>query len=110
MSKTVRRKKVNNHTILNEICMDWGNGCIGKVIQCARNCPYKDNKKTISRYRRDTHVGYGLMGHAPKNINKMFNRSKRAKMKAEVKRIMVQGDYEEYTFNKWVRDAGWYYW
>jgi len=110
MSKTIRRKHVSDFVILNNICMDWGNGCISKVIQCTRDCPYKNNKRTLSKYHRDTHVGYGLNGNAPKSYRKTINREKRSKMKAEVKRIMVQGDYDEYSFDKWVHDAGWYYW
>jgi len=110
MSKTVRRKHVSDQFIINEICYGWKNNCIGKVIQCTKDCPYKDNKKTISEYRRDTHVGYGLRGNAPKVWRKVVNREKRAKMKAETRRILIQGDYEEYTFDKWVHDAGWYYW
>ena len=40
----------------------------------------------------------------------MIDRIRKAKDKAEVKRIMIQGDYEEYNFEPWVRDAGWSYW
>jgi len=40
----------------------------------------------------------------------MLNRIKRSKMKAEVRSILLKGDYDNYTFDKWVKDAGWYYW
>jgi len=107
MSKTVRRKKVADHTILRDFCMDFlDNDCISLGIPCTLDCPYRDKKRTISRYRRDTHVGYGL--NAPKSSRKIVNREKRAKMKAEARRILIQGDYDEYSFDKWVHDAGWW--
>jgi hypothetical protein len=78
------------------------------VIQCSPDCPYKDKEYTLSKYRRDTHVGYGYS--VPKSICKTFNRERRAKDKAEVNRIWRQEDYEEYEFNPWLKDAGWHYW
>lgn len=113
MSKTYRRKKVSDNAILRDICYAYRDieairNC--RYNDCSRNCPYRDDAATISRYHRDTRSGYGWNGNAPKSYRKMLNREKRAKAKAEVKRIINQGDYESYSFDKWCHDAGWYYW
>jgi len=114
MGKTIRRKKVSDYEIFNRGWCDYKPGhCsydIIKTYHCGINCPYRDKTKTIRKFHKDTRSGYGWKGHAPKSFNKEINRIKKAKMKAEVRRIMVQGDYDDYSFDPWKRDAGWIYW
>jgi C4-type Zn-finger protein len=116
MSKTIRRKKVPASRITgNGWCNRKANDCpvfkngIYSYI-CNGDCPYRDDELTISEFHRDTHGNYGWNGSAPKNFRKIINRSKKAKMRQEMRRIMTQGDYEDYTFNPWKKDAGWLYW
>lgn len=109
MSRSYKRKKVRNDHILEHYCYELKIGNICPIFTpCNLNCPHRDNEATLKRYRRETHVGYGYS--VPKKITKQFNRERRAKMKAEVNRIWREGDYEEYQFDPWKQDAGWYYW
>jgi hypothetical protein len=109
MSRTYRRKKVKDSIIISEICVEWDSDC-SKMICCSKNCPYKNDKKNISIYHRDSKNSYGWSGNVPYNYRKTVIREYKAKMKAEVRRIIVQGDYENYSFNKWYTDFGYYYW
>lgn len=99
MSKTIRRKHV--HHSLNFLRGAKKNFKTGEI--------YTDEEADW-KYHRDTKTGYGWNGNAPKSFNKMLNRIKRSKMKAEVRKMMVSGNFDNYQFDKWVRDSGWYYW
>jgi hypothetical protein len=61
-------------------------------------------------YHRDTNVGYGWNANVPSRVRRGINRIVRAKMKQEVKRILIKGDFEEYSFNPVKSDAGYHYW
>jgi hypothetical protein len=116
MSKTIRRKKVPASRITGKgwcnrkanDCPVFKNGIYSYI--CNGECPYRDDDLTISEFHRDTRSGYGWAGHAPKSFRKIINRSKKAKMRQECRRIMTQGDYEDYSFDNWKKDAGWLYW
>jgi len=116
MSKTIRRKKVPASRITGKgWCNRKANDCPAlyngiRSYICDGECPYRDDDLTISEYHRDTRSGYGWAGHAPKSFRKTINRSKKAKMRQECRRIMTQGDYEDYSFDSWKKDAGWLYW
>ncbi len=97
MSRTYRRKDVPDYVIIRDIDFSWKSSCKG----------YTD-KQTVSKYHRCTRVGYGYS--VPKAFCKILNRERRAKDKAETRRILIQGDYEKYQFNAWVKDAGWFCW
>ena len=66
--------------------------------------------KSINKYHADTGVGYGWAGHAPASFRRDCNREFRAKMKHETRRILKQGDYWDYEFKPFKKDAGWLYW
>ena len=111
MSKTIRRRHVPDSRVIGTHCYAYKVGfkdCLTR--RCSKNCPHRDDDLTVSIFHRDTHEGHGLCGAAPKSFRKMINREKRSKDKAETTRINKQGDYDEYTFDKWRRDAGWMYW
>lgn len=111
MGKTIRRKHVSDSRIINNYCTTYKadfKECLYRT--CSFNCPFRDNEKTIRDFRKDTKSNYGWAGHAPSDFRRMINREKRAKMKAELTRINKKGDYENYSFDKWVKDAGWLYW
>lgn len=117
MSKTIRRKKVRNITVLREWCYTLNSkhkdtiaykGCLNSC--CSVDCPYRDDEYTISKFHRDTRPNYGWKGAAPKSFRKTVEREYRAKTKAEVRRLYKTEDYHNYTFNKHVKDAGWRYW
>ena len=111
MGKTIRRKSVPKSVILNNYCFahdPYHRECLYRT--CSRDCPYRDDEKTIRVFHKDTRGNYGWKGSAPSDFRRMINREKRAKMKAEINRINKQGDYENYSFDKWTKDAGWLYW
>ena len=108
MGKTIRRKSVSVPEILNTVCYTKISRCAGG--QCSYNCPYRDVKDTISRYRRDTKNNYGWRGSAPSGFRRGINRVRRAKDKAKLRYINTTGDYDGVVFDKWVKDAGWLYW
>jgi hypothetical protein len=116
MSKTIRRKKIPAIRITgngwcnrkHNDCPNFKNGIYSYT--CDGECPYRDDKLTINKYHRDTSSGYGWNGSAPKSFRKIINRSRKAKMRQECRRIMTQGDYEDYSFDNWKKDAGWLYW
>jgi hypothetical protein len=112
MSRTYRRKKVTNDQILETYCYRIeqcvNDRCFG--IHCSRNCSIRDDKYTVSKYHRETKSGYGWDGHAPKSYTRMLNRERRAKDKVETSRVLRHMDYDGYSFDKWIKDAGWFYW
>ena len=67
-------------------------------------------KKALAKYHADYSTGYGWNGNAPKDFRKSLDRIKRAKEKATVCKMMVTGEYDNYTFDPRKNDAGWYYW
>jgi len=103
MGKTIRRKKYIPEWVGTEDELIDG-------VYINIKLTGKDYKKALKKYHRDTPVGYGNNGHAPKEFNKMLNRIKRAKMKAECRDIFLKEDYDSYIFDKWVNDAGYHYW
>lgn len=70
----------------------------------------KELKKSINKYHGDTGKGYGWNGNAPADFRRMMSREFRSKCKHEMRRINSQGDYEEYSFDPFEKNAGWYYW
>jgi hypothetical protein len=103
MGKTIRRKNYTPEWVGTDYELINGVYIYTKLTG-------KEYKKALKKFHRDTPVGFGNNGHAPKDFNKMLNRIKRSKMKAEVRSILLKGDYDDYSFDKWVKDAGWYYW
>lgn len=63
-----------------------------------------------ARYHSDTRVGFGWKGNAPASYRRCLTRSEKSKDKAETRRILKQGDYEEYEYTPWKKDAGYHYW
>ena len=120
MSRTYRRKKkktpkwVTTDSVISESRdIKFYNPWKEKVVVITRHLwvdvprTGKDLRKHVADYHADKNSGYHSV---PKEYCKMIDRIRKAKDKAEVKRIMIQGDYEEYNFEPWVRDAGWSYW
>ncbi len=66
--------------------------------------------RSIAKYHGDSSKGYGWNGNAPKDFCKMIDRAKRAKEKAETRKMLVTGDYENYSYAPRKKDAGWQYW
>jgi hypothetical protein len=110
MSRTYRRKKVSDSRVLEMWCIDPDLDCNCSMIGCGMKCPYKNKKKTIRKYHRETRSGFGWNGNVPSDYRRMMAREYRAKMKAETNRILKQGDYENYSFDKMMTDYGWMYW
>lgn len=115
MSRTYRRKKVTEARIIEDTCYQYVSSNIIKrycreFINCSKNCPARDDKYTVSKYRRDTRIGYGWRGNAPAGFRRCVERTKRAKYTAETRRILKQGDYENYSYAVDYKDAGWLYW
>ena len=63
-----------------------------------------------ARFHSDTGTGFGWQGSVPADYRRTVNRIERAKDKAETRRILKQGDYEEYEYTPWKNDAGYHYW
>lgn len=61
-------------------------------------------------FHRDTNSGYGWNGNVPKSYRKIVTAQCRAKDKAETRKILKKGNYENYSFNPWKSDAGYDYW
>ena len=64
----------------------------------------------IRKYHSDTGVGHGWCGSAPAQFRRELDRIKRAKNNQEMRRVNKQGDYENYSFVPFKKDAGWEYW
>lgn len=110
MSRTYRRKKVTEDQILESYCYQYKECPLEYIRNCSRNCSFRNDKYTVSKYHTDTRSGYGWNGNAPKRYTKALNRERRAKDRAEVSRIIRHMDYDGYSFDKWIKDAGYFYW
>ena len=105
MSKTKRRKhtKPLPHWVTHEYV--WENN-----IFMYKPLHGKDLAKAKAKYHADSGVGYGWVSNAPAWFRRDCNRYYRTKMNREVKRIMIQGDYYNYSFEPFKKNAGWLYW
>ena len=69
----------------------------------------KDLDKSLAKYYSDHGIGNRYYKNAPAWYKKDIERIRRAKRRQEVRRIIKQGDYEEYEFEPIKKNAG-YYW
>ena len=107
MSKTIRRK--------HEKAPYWHTSELVKIDPGKWTCKWvpltgEKLKAGIRKYHSDTGVGYEWAGNTPAFFRRGLDRIKRAKCKQELRRINKQGDYEEYSFKPFKKDAAWFYW
>jgi hypothetical protein len=115
MSRTRRRKSVIPDS-------DWAvhsyiDHCLLKV-RWQRCLPYEitsvDDGDFESyknwKFHSDTRSNYGWSGNAPADYRRSVTREQRAKDKMVTRSIMKSGNYEEYGYNPWKKDAGYNYW
>lgn len=104
MSKTIRRK--------HEQIPKWArvDGHWEGRLYIETELQGKELAKAAAIYHSDMGCGYSWSGNAPKDFRKSIDRIKRAKEKAETRRILKERDFENYNFNPRKRDAGWLYW
>lgn len=103
MSRTVRRKDYVPYWV----CTDWE-----RIEDRYQRVQLDGEKKKLAlvQYHADWGTGAYWCGNAPAWFRRDLERVKRAKDKAELKRIMTKGDYEEYSFNPRRDDVGWLWW
>lgn len=117
MSRTKRRKHVKTpldygdwkfirHYKLRERCGRLWDYEIPEEIKISN----KYKKFCDFVFHRDTNPGYGWNGNVPSHVRRGVNRQVRAKQRQEVKRILIKGDFEEYSFAPVKCDAGYNYW
>jgi len=114
MARTYRRKKVKAEE-------DWG---VHSYLESRGIHWYAEHEELLAAvpdakhyvryytamYHKDTRTNFGWNGNAPAGYRRSLNSVRRAKDKAETNRILRQGDYENYCFYPWYKDAGWYWW
>ena len=104
MSKTIRRKKgklpiwVTHDLVWKDHHSVW------------EPLSGKDLAKAVNKYHADKGTGWGWMGRAPSDFRRDCNREFRSKMNQETRRILKHGDYWDYEFRPFKKDAGWLYW
>ena len=68
----------------------------------------KEVKSLLNKFYSD--VGYGWQGNAPKDFRQALEAIRRAKAKAEVRKIQRGGDYDNYNFDPIKEDMNWNWW
>ena len=102
MSRTTRRTKSKPDWIYNDECFtyNWKHPAYSPPGS-------KPHTKRIRRYHSDGWYDE----NAPKWFRQLFcNRKYRAKMNHETRRILKQGDYEEYSYRINKKDSIWKWW
>jgi len=102
MSRTYRRKTRKPE--------EWVTSDYKRVDGVWQRVPYtgKQLKEEINKFHSDK--GVGDFWPVPAWFRRDLNRLFRAKHKAEARRIHLQGDYEEYSFKPFKKDASWNWW
>lgn len=110
MSRTVRRKKVTHipYNIDRLYLKSRGLWDADEGHPIFTSTQYK--KYVNAKFHGDTRSGHGWLGAAPSDFRRCLNRIRRSKSNHETRRILKQGDYESYQFDKWVKDAGLIFW
>ena len=104
MSRTVRRK---SSPVPEYVTTDWVRGSLNYW----RRVPLegKELVKSINKHHSDHgYRNYG--GWCPSWFRRELNRLYRSRDNAEIHRINIQGDYEEYLFNPRRKDCAWLWW
>ena len=78
-------------------------------FECPEELSTNYKKYVKAYYHKDTNH-YGWNGNAPASFRRSLNRLRRGRDSNEIKRINAHGNYEEYSFDPWKKDAGWLYW
>lgn len=109
MSRTYRRTKYKPDTWVTQ---DWDRFVDSEGLYFWRDFQLqgKEREEAIRKYYSDGGTGDYWLYNAPKWFRKDIERIKRAKEKHELRRMMVQGDYENYSFTPRRKDAGWLWW
>jgi len=105
MSRTYRKPNHNWYNTNINDPEDWHyfNGILIEI----KDCTPKQISIIKAALQSDKLCG---MGTPPAWFRKELEAEKRAKDKAEIKRINVQGDHDEYSFNPRKDDVAWEWW
>lgn len=105
MSRTYRRKNTKvPKWFITELKYEKG---------YVKEIPYtgKKLKRAIAKYYSDCGYGLGWMtASTPKWFRQERNRLYRVKMKREVKRILREEDFENYSFDPFKKDTKYLWW
>ena len=103
MSRTVRRKNYVPYWVGT----DWER--IDGIFQRVK-LEGKALQLELTKYHSDWGSGAYWVKNAPAWFRRDKERLKRAKDRAEERRLLKQGDYEEYSFTPRRKDVGWDWW